>query len=78
MVTLFFLAGRRVISLFWLARQSSEKLWTPSLRTIIPCMTFVPPKGAGAKVLRGIIVRKEGEPGNEASNLTSFLNLTLY
>ena len=37
---------------------------SPSFRAIIPCMTFDPPEG---KVIRGIIARKEGEPGNEAA-----------
>ena len=39
---------------------------SPSFRVIIPRMTFAFPSG-GSKVIRGIIARKEGEPGNEAS-----------
>ena len=39
---------------------------SPSFRAIIPRMTFAFPSG-GSKVIRGIIARKEGEPGNEAS-----------
>ena len=38
---------------------------SPSFRAIIPCMTFDPPQRS--KVIHGIIARKEGEPGNEAT-----------
>ena len=31
-------------------------------------MTFDPPEAGGSKVVRGIIARKEGEPGNEATS----------
>ena len=41
---------------------------SPSFRAIIPRMTFDPPEGKRvSKVIRGIIARKEGEPGNEAT-----------
>ena len=42
-----------------------------SFHAIIPRMTFDPHEGkssSGSKVIRGIIARKEGEPGNEATS----------
>ena len=45
---------------------------SPSFRAIIPRMTFDPPSAfpsGGSKVIHGIIPRKEGEPGNEATVL---------